>query len=64
MQDQEQEVSRKSAWIDSTLIRDAKTIAAREDVTVSEVLERILRPGMAKEMKRVVNKLADIGGES
>ncbi|MFO0801436.1 MAG: hypothetical protein U0804_28555 [Gemmataceae bacterium] len=55
---------RKTAVIDANLIRDAKFVAAHEGCTISEVLERHLRPALARDKKRVVNKLADIGGES
>lgn len=63
MQDQEQEVARRSAWIDSALIRDAKTIAAHEGISTSEVIERNLRPSLGRDMKRLTAKLADHGGE-
>lgn len=54
---EEAEITRKSAWLDESLIRDAKTIAAREGVGVSEVLERHLRPGIAADLRRVAAEL-------
>lgn len=54
---------RKTAVIDANLIRDAKFVATHEGTTISEVLERNLRAGLARDLKRVVNKLADHGGE-
>jgi translation initiation factor 2B subunit (eIF-2B alpha/beta/delta family) len=49
---------RKTAVIDATLIRDAKLIATHEGGTIAEVLERHLRPGIARDLKRVVAELA------
>lgn len=63
MPEQEQEIARSSAWIDKSLIRDAKIVASHEGIGLSEVIERNLRPGLARDLKRVVAKLADVGGE-
>lgn len=57
MSAEEVTIIRKSVWLDESLIRDAKTIAAREGVSVSEVLERHLRPGIAADLKRVAADL-------
>jgi hypothetical protein len=54
---------RKTAVIDANLIRDAKFVATHEGCTISEVLERNLRAGIARDLKRVVAQLADHGGE-
>lgn len=55
--EQEQATERASAWIDKELIRDAKLVASHDGDTLSEVLERLLRPGLAKDKARVVADL-------
>lgn len=45
---EEKALERVSCWIDRIIIRQAKEIAAREDKSLSEVLERELRSSVAR----------------
>lgn len=44
----EKDVDRATCWIDRALLKIAKEIAVREDKTIPEVLEKLLRPALTK----------------
>lgn len=56
---EEATIERKNAWIDGVLVQQAKTVAAHDGSTVSEVLEKHLRGPLAKEVARVAAELTE-----
>lgn len=54
---------RTTCWLRRDYVRLAKEIAAREDDTVSEVIERLLRVPLHKQHSRLF-AAPDTGGES
>lgn len=57
---EEKPLERATCWIDKTLVRMAKEIAAREEMTLSEVLERELTKPISKRHDRIFHS-AEIG---
>ncbi len=43
---------RTAVYIDKRLVKQAKEIAAREDCTISEIMEKILRSPLSKKHAR------------
>jgi len=55
---------RQQVWIDREILRQAKTIAAIEDRTLSEVLERDLRPAIRRRFEKAMERAAAELGEA
>lgn len=60
---EEKPVERATCWIDKDLVRKAKEIAAREDKSLSEVIERELAKPISRRHDRIFSP-TDLGGES
>ncbi|MFO0806703.1 MAG: DUF6364 family protein [Gemmataceae bacterium] len=43
---------RTAVWIDKRLVKQAKEIAAREECTISEIVEKLLRSPLSKRHAR------------
>jgi hypothetical protein len=54
---EEQVIERKTAVIDGELIAQAKLVASHERITLAEVLERHIRPGLSRDVQRVAAEL-------
>ena len=60
----DKKVERTACWIDKDIVRKAKEIAAREDSTISEVVERLLRSPILRRHDKLFTpvELGESGG--
>jgi hypothetical protein len=56
--------ARTTAWLDEDMIRMAKTIAAEEGISVTEVIEAAAKETIRKRYQKLIDKRsAELGGE-